>query len=290
MGDDPRDPDTGAPLTTDVVPLWGLALLGLGVAGVGALGGLGGAVLLVPVLVLLGVEPVQAAPLGLLTVAAGSLAAAGAQLGSGLVHQRLGVTTEIASSAGAVLGAGLAGIAPATLLVRVLGTTLIAAALLGAGRRGVRNRPQPTFAAEAAGEWPGTLAGAYRGRGGTVPYQARRLPAGLAAMGVSGLVAGLTGAGGGSIKTPAMSEVMHVPVKVAAATSSFTIGITAAAALCVFAAQGRLDVVAGGAVVAGATVGGRLGVLVQDRLDPVPVRYALAALLLVIGVVLVVRG
>ncbi len=277
-------------LVVETVPVWGLTLLALGVAGVGALGGLGGAVVLVPVLVLLGVEPVQAAPLGLLTVGAGSLAAGGAQLRTGLVHQRLGVTTEIASSLGALCGAALAGIAPATVLVRVLGLSLLVAAGLGVLRKGVRNRPQPPFAAESAGEWPGTLSGAYRGPAGTVPYRARRLPLGLTAMGLSGVIAGMTGAGGGSLKTPAMSELMHVPVKVAAATSTFTIGVTAAAALTVYAASGAIDVVAGGAVVAGAILGGRAGAAVQDRLNPVPLRLTLAVLLLVIGVVLLVRG
>jgi uncharacterized protein len=83
---------------------------------------------------------------------------------------------------------------------------------------------------------------------------------------------------------------MQVPVRSASATSTFTIGVTAAAALTVFAAAGAIDVAAGGAVVAGAIVGGRAGATVQDRLNPVPVRLTLAVLLLVVGIVLLVRG
>jgi uncharacterized protein len=87
-----------------------------------------------------------------------------------------------------------------------------------------------------------------------------------------------------------MTELMHVPVKVAAATSTFTIGVTASAALAVFAGQGRVDVVAGGAVVVGGLLGGAAGAAVQDRLPAVPVRLGLSALLLGIGALVLVRA
>jgi uncharacterized membrane protein YfcA len=64
-------------------------------------------------------------------------------------------------------------------------------------------------------------------------------------MGLAGMVAGTAGASGGFIKTPVTSELMHVPTRVAAATTTSTIGITASAALAVFALQGRTDVHAG---------------------------------------------
>jgi uncharacterized protein len=267
-----------------------LVLLGLLGAFLGALGGLGGAILLVPVLVLLGVDPLVAAPLGLLSVAAGSLAAGARQLDAGLVHHRLGVTLEITASAGAVIGAILSDVLRVAVLTRLLGVVAIGAAFAGAARKGIRNRPDPLFSGEPAGEWPGTLSGAYHLGDEVVPYQARRVPAGLVSMVAAGFVAGIAGVGGGFIKTPVMSELMHVPVKVAAATSTFSVGITAAAGLLVFAAQGRIDYEAGAAVVVGGLIGGFGGAMLAGRLDPVLVRRVLSALLVVIGLILVVRG
>ena len=267
-----------------------LVLLGLATALIGTLGGIGGAVLLVPVLVLLGVDPKLAAPLGILSVAAGSLAAAPRQLDEGVVHHRLGITLEITGSAGALVGALGSDLVPDSMLTRALAVIAVVAALAGGRRKGIRNQPQPAFASERLGEWPGTLGGTYRLGDEVVPYQARRLPTGLAAMLGAGLVSGVAGVGGGFIKTPTMSEVMHVPVKVAAATSTFTVGITAATSLIVFAGQGRIDLRAGAAVVVGGLVGGFVGSRLQQRLRPAHVRTFLSVALVLIGVILFVRA
>jgi uncharacterized membrane protein YfcA len=264
------------------------ALLALSVATavVGALGGLGGAVFLVPALVLLGVEPQLAAPLGLLSVAAGSLAAGPRQLRDGLVHHRLGVTLELVASAGAIGGALLAAEISGRSLTLLLAVTAIGAALTGLRSRGVRNPPSAGFHAELAGEWPGTLGGAYRLGDSVVPYQAGRVPLGMVAMAGAGIISGLAGVGGGFIKTPAMTEIMRIPVKVAAATTTFTVGVTAATGLLVFWAQDRIDQEAGAAVVLGGLVGGLIGAVLQERLPPTQVRRVLSIALAGVGVVL----
>ena len=95
---------------------------------------------------------------------------------------------------------------------------------------------------------------------------------------------------GGFVKTPVMSEVMGVPVKVAAATTTFTVGVTASAALLVALAQGRVEGIAGAAVVAGAVPGGWMGAALQRRLPPPVARLVVSALLAAVGVVLLVRG
>ena len=273
-----------------MLPLTVLAVVAAVAATLGALGGLGGATILVPVLVLAGVDPIEAAPLGLLTVAAGSLSAADTQLDEGVVHHRLGVTLETAASAGAIFGAVVSESLSASTLSRVLAVSAIVAAVAGGRRKGMRNVPQGEFAGEPAGEWPGTLAGAYASPGGPIPYQARRLPLGLGAMAGAGLISGLAGVGGGFIKTPAMSEIMHVPVKVAAATTTFTLGITASAGLIVYATQGRIEAVPSAAVVLGGLAGGLLGARIQQVMAPQRVRRVLSALLIMVGVVLLVRG
>lgn len=266
-----------------------LSALAGATAAVGALGGLGGAVLLVPVLTLSGFSARSSATLGLVSVAAGSLAAAPVQLRERTVNHRLGVTTELAASAGAVAGALASSAVGDRALSMLLGVVALAAAVLGGRRKGIRNLPDPHLTNRDVGEHIGALSGAYPLNGAVVPYAVRRLPAGLGIMSLSGIVAGLAGASGGFLKTPATSEIMTVPVKVAAATTSFTVGVTAATALLVHAAQGRIDSVQSCAVIAGSLIGGRAGALVQSRISPVAVRRALSLALVVVGVVLLVR-
>src|SRR5688572_29637546 len=103
---------------------------------------------LVPILVLAGVEPEVAAPLGMLSVAAGSLSAGARQLDEGLVHHRLGIVLEIAASLGAVAGAVMSAQISAGALSVVLGALAIAVGLVGLRRTGLRNPPHPEFSLE----------------------------------------------------------------------------------------------------------------------------------------------
>jgi len=250
-----------------------LAIAAFITAAIGTLGGLGGAILLVPILVLSGMEAKYAAPLGLVSVAAGSLAAAPHQLKAQVVNQRLGVATEIAASSAALIGALVA----------------LVAAFAGARRKGIRNLPDPTLSIADVGEIPGTLAGVYPLGDEFVPYRANRLPLGLLGMGMAGLISGLSGVGGGWVKTPTASEIMHVPVKVAAATSTFTVGVTAAVGLLVYESQGRIVISDAALVAAAGLIGGTVGVRLQHVLPPPLVRRGLSAILAVIGVLLIVR-
>jgi uncharacterized protein len=270
---------------TDPLPLLALAA----VAGtLGTLGGLGGAVLLVPFLVVTGTDPLVAAPIGLVMVGAASLAAAPAQLAHGLVHHRLGLTVEIPASAAALLGALWSVHAPDTALRGVLVVVVLGSAIAGLTRAEPHNQPRPEFIAEPPAEWPGTLSGTYLVPSGPVPYRARRLPFGLAAMVGAGAMSGLAGVSGGFVKTPVMREIMWIPVKVAAATSTFTVSITTATALLAFWGQGRIDAEASAAAGLGGLIGGVVGAWLQDRMEPTLLRRFLAAVLFGVAVMLVV--
>lgn len=269
---------------------WILVAFGAATSFGGAVSGIGGATLLVPILLLAGVDLLEAAPLGLISVSATSLAASVRQLERGLVHHRLGLTVESVASAGAVAGALASTSVPEVWLARVLGLGALSGAVATLARRGVRNRPVTVFEDDSPGEWPGTLGGTYHTDAGAVPYQARRLPQGLAVSAVSGVISGMAGVGGGFLKTPAMSEVMQVPVKVAAATTTFTMGITAASGLIVFGGQGRIDEVGGAAVALGAVLGASVGARVQTSLPASRARLVTGALLAVVAIVVLVRS
>lgn len=267
-----------------------LVLLALATAALGALGGLGGAVILVPLLVLTGTPAREAAPLGLLSVASASMAAGPRQLAELTVHHRLGVTSETVASTGAIAGALLSGAVGETALIRLLAVAALAAAV--ASFRG-RDEARAVVSGQGdadgdLGERRGTLSGTFRSGDVVRRYRARNVPGALAVMSLAGLVAGITGASGGFIKTPATSEIMRVPVKVAAATTTFTSGITAAAALLVFAAHGRINLEHAGPVIAGSLLGGHAGALLQASLDADAIRRALAGVLVVVAAVLFV--
>jgi uncharacterized membrane protein YfcA len=200
------------------------------------------------------------------------------------------VTVEVAASIGAIVGALVSGVISETALVYALAAIALGAAVAGGSRKGIRNQPHPAFGPEHVGERIGSLGGAVARFGGVAPYRVKRLPAGLAAMTGAGLISGLSGVGGGFVKTPVMSEVMHVPVKVAAATSTFTVGITAAAGLLVFAAQGRVDAHAAAAVIIGSVVGAATGVRLQGWMRAFVVRRFLGVVLVGVAVLLVVTA
>jgi uncharacterized membrane protein YfcA len=265
-------------------------LLAFVTSGVGALGGLGGAIILVPVLVLTGMPAAQASPLGLLSVASGSLAAGPMQLSERTVHHRLGVTTETAGSAGAVAGALLSGLVSEAFLIRFLAGVALAAAAAASLRRDVAGELVERPPDIDLGEERGSLAGTYPVADGATPYAAIHLPAGLAVMSAAGLVAGVAGASGGFIKTPATTEIMKVPVKVAASTTTFTVGITSAAALLVFAIHGRINLDHAAPVIVGSLIGGHVGARLQARVSPQVVRASLGVVLVAVAGILLARS
>ena len=257
---------------------------------IGSIGGLGGAILLVPLLTLGDMTIAEAAPLGLVSVIAGSVAAGRRQADDGIVNHRFGIVTELGATTGAIVGVLLAGSLSNDTLTYVLAAVAMLAAVGGAWRRGVRWKPDPALSAREVGERAGSLAGAYRLNDDVVPYVPTRMPLGVALMAVSGVVTGLAGVGGGFLKTPLSSEVMRLPAKVAAGTSTFTIGLTATTALLLMAIDGRVDVSDAALVVLGALAGGTLGSGLQRRMSPPVVRRATAFVLAVISVVLVLRA
>lgn len=265
----------------------GVALL---TSTIGSIGGLGGAILLVPLLTLGDMGIAEAAPLGLVSVIAGSVAAGRRQAGDGVVNHRFGVVTEIGATSGAVVGVLLAGELSERALTWVLAAVALLAGVGGAWRRGTRWKPDPRLDLGDVGERPRSLSGAYRLNDEVVPYVASRVPFGMMLMTVSGIVTGLAGVGGGFLKTPLASEVMRLPAKVAAGTSTFTIGLTATTALLLMAFDGRVEASDAALVVLGALAGGTVGSGLQRRMSPPVVRRATAALLVVIAVLLAARA
>ena len=255
-----------------------LAAGGFGAGAFGSLLGLGGGILIVPLLTVgFGVPFREAVGISLVCVIVTSSAAAGVYLERHTANLRLGMVLEVFTATGALLG-GLVAFALPERVLAGLFAALLAWTALSMLRRG-RVEAAPAFAADpveesraASAAWgdPGpaspSLADEIAGPG----YRPRRMGAGAGGSLGAGMLSALLGVGGGIVKVPLMHLVMGVPLKVATATSNLMIGVTAAASAVVYLVRGGIDPYIAGptavGVFAGALVGSRLAARIDVRI------------------------
>jgi uncharacterized protein len=272
-----------------ITPLLLLATAALGaVAGlVGTLVGLGGGVFLVPFLVLVVGMPFHAAAaVSLTTVIATSTAVSAATAGRHLINLRLGMLLEVATAAGG-LGGGITAqmLAPAT-LQRLFAGVAAAAGLVTLARAHHTN-----VLLEPDAD-PGRLGGRYFDEqlGQAVTYRVQRMPLALAASFVAGNVSTLLGVGGGFVKVPVMNAWCGVPMRAAAATSAFMIGVTATAGAVIYYGHGDLVPELAAAAVLGVHLGSRLGMRIAARVHARWLARTLALVLFTIAVLMLARA
>lgn len=262
--------------------------LGLGVvAGVmGSMLGLGGGVFLVPFLVLVvGMPFSEAAAISLAAVIATSNVVSAASTGRHLVNLRLGVVLEVATAAGGLSGGLLALRVPARALegLFVLTLGLVAVQMI---RRLDRTNAMPDDG-RPLGKLDGRIYDEARGQ--TLIYRVRRVPAALAASYVAGILSTLLGIGGGIVKVPVLTSVCGVPIRVAAATSAFMIGVTATAGAVIYYGQGVMQPTLAAAVVLGSRVGTGLGMRLVERWHPRHLKLLLSLVLLTVAALMLGR-
>lgn len=266
-----------------------LSVMGMGVLA-GALGatlGLGGGVFLVPYLrQVLGLPAAVASGISLTTVIATSSVVSAGKAGRQLINLRLGMFLEVATAAGGLAGGLAAQILTDRALDRLfaLATAAIAGVMLARlERRNVIRDP---------GADPGRLGGRFyeHESGGEVVYRVRRLPLALAVSWVAGSVSGLLGIGGGILKVPVLNAWCGVPLRAAAATSAFMIGVTAVAAAPIYYAQGTIVPPLAAAAVLGVLAGSRLGLGFGERAPARWLKLLMAGVLLAVSVLTVARA
>jgi len=222
----------------------------------GALTGLGGGVVIVPLLVLVfGVDIRYAIGASLVSVIATSSGAAAAYVREGYSNIRIGMFLEIATTFGAMVGAFFAMRVATGAIGVVFGVVLLYSAFLSSRPR--RDGP--------GGDRPDALAArlrmdsSYPTPDGRQSYHAHNVPAGFGLMFVAGTLSGLLGIGSGAIKVLAMDQAMRLPFKVSTTTSNFMIGVTAAASAGVYLNRGFIDPGLAMPVMLGVLVGSLLG-------------------------------
>ncbi|AFZ34385.1 protein of unknown function DUF81 [Stanieria cyanosphaera PCC 7437] len=205
---------------------------------VGALTGLGGGVVIVPLLTaMFGVDIRYAVGASLVSVIATSLGAASTYIKQGLTNWRLGMFLEVATTIGALVGAFMATIVSVKALSLVLAIVLIYSALVS------QQSPPKDLANKVSNPLAESLKlhGAYPTSEGIKSYQVNFVLPGFGVMLTAGVISGLLGIGSGAFKVLAMDRVMGIPFKVSTTTSNFMIGVTAAASAGVYLARGYID-------------------------------------------------
>ncbi len=253
----------------------------------GALTGLGGGVVIVPLLALaFHVDIHYAIGASLMSVIATSSGSAAAYVREGYSNVRIGMFLEIATTLGALLGAWLATITPTKGIAIVFGSILILSALISNRRRSASdpNFPVDTLAVRLR------LNSTYPVAGVKQPYNVRRVPLGFGMMFGAGTLSGLLGIGSGAVKVLAMDEVMQMPFKVSTTTSNFMIGVTAAASAGIYLSRGYIDPALVMPVTLGVLAGSMIGAKLLVRTRTKSLRLVFAFVIAALGVEMIYSG
>jgi uncharacterized protein len=255
--------------------------------GFGALLGLGGGMFLVPFLnLVLGFPLRSAAAISLSTMIATSSSVTAGRAGQRLINLRFGMVLEVATVAGSLLGGITAQMFAESVLQRLFGIVAAIVAFVMLGRLNRRN-----VILDPAVD-PGRLGGLFHDEesGGPVTYRIKRLPVALLAAFGAGNVSALLGVGGGIIKVPVLNAWCGMPLRAAAATSALMIGVTATGGAIIYYGRGDLDALAAAPAILGVQLGSWLGLRLGQRAPVVWLKILMAAILLVVAGLMVVRS
>jgi len=258
---------------------------GVGTGVLGALLGLGGGVFLIPFLVFAFNLPMhQAIATSIVAVIATSSAAASVNIERQTVNVRLGMLLEIATVLGAILGGLTANYLSNRVLTKIFAFLLLAVSIVMIRR--IRGDAKDETVHQG-----GVLGGSFvePTTGKTIAYSVKRVPGLLAISVIAGNISGLLGVGGGIFKVPAMHIVGAIPLKAAAATSNFMIGVTAAASAFIYFANGHLNPLVGATTALGVLGGSFLGVGLSRRVKSRSLTWIFAIVLLIMAVQLYIR-
>jgi uncharacterized protein len=253
----------------------------------GALLGLGGGVFLVPFLnLVLGFPFTAAAAISLTTVIATSSSVSAGRAGKQLINMKLGMLLEVATAGGSFLGGITAQLVAQSLLQRLFGVVAAIVSVIMLTR--VRRR---NVILDPAVD-PGVLGGRYYEDESrtTVTYRVKRLPVAVGASFIAGNVSSLLGIGGGIIKVPILNAWCGIPLRAAAATSAFMIGVTATAGAVIYYGRGQLEPALAAVAVLGVQLGSWGGMRFGAAASVKWLKILMAVVLFIVSAMMFARG
>lgn len=263
-----------------------ILLLGAILAGfLGALTGLGGGVVVIPLLTLgFGIDIRYAVGTALVTSIASSSGAAAAYIKEGITNVRIGMFLEIATTAGAVIGAIIAIYLNKQYIAIIFGLILVFSAIRSVRKNDVENDY----------ELPGDklaetlkLNGSYPTKDGIVKYNVHNVVSGFSIMTIAGVISGLLGIGSGALKVLAMDTAMKIPFKVSTTTSNFMVGVTAAASAVIYLQRGYIDPMLATPIVVGVLLGAFIGSKILPKANVKKLRRLFSVVIFTLAVFMI---
>ncbi len=268
----------------DPLILIGLLVMGVGAGVLGALFGLGGGVIFVPLLMLVfGLSATESVAISLIGIIAGSVGASTVFVDRGLSNVRLGLLLEITTATGAIIGALVATYMEDWVLV-----VIFAAIMFYSGIRMILN-PEKVIPPKEGEE--NDLCFEYRDQanGESIKYEVQNVGGGMAVCTFAGMASSMTGVGGGAIKVPLMNLYMHIPMKAASATSSYMIGITAFSGAITYFLAGQVLLEYAAGVAIGAFLGSVAGTHLARRINARHLRRYFSVVLFAMAVLVLLQ-
>ncbi|HAY3505789.1 sulfite exporter TauE/SafE family protein [Elizabethkingia anophelis] len=264
-----------------------ILLVGAYMAGfLGSLTGLGGGVIIIPLLTLVfHVDIRYAIGAALLASIATSSGAASAYVKEGITNIRLGMFLEIATTIGAVIGAFIAIYMPTNAIAVIFGVVLIFSAAMTVRKKHEAKLTKGSKLSEKL-----KLNSKYPVNGEKVSYQLTNVAGGFSLMTLAGVLSGLLGIGSGSLKVLAMDSTMKIPFKVSTTTSNFMIGVTAAASAVVYLQRGYMDPGIAFPVVLGVLAGALTGAKILPKINPKILRIIFAVAITAVAIEMIING
>lgn len=272
----------------DIAYSFGLGLAAVFAAIFGSMLGLGGGVFLVPLFTLFfGVDPKLAVGASAVCVVTNSVVGSSVHIRSGFTNIRLAMILQVTTATGAIVGALIALRANPNVINLVLGAMLIYASItmLSQRRAAIVN-------AEPDAPDPFGLRTMYIDRASRrrVDYVPQRVKTGLGISGIAGVLSGMLGIGGGAVQVPMMNLVMRIPVKAAAGTSSFMVGMTAVATAAVFYSDDKIDPRIVVPAMIGVFLGSQIGSQITRRIQTQRLVIIFVFVLAYLGISLVLKA
>lgn len=262
-----------------------IVLIGAFVAGLlGSLTGLGGGVIIIPLLTLgLGVDIHYAIGASIISVIATSSGSAAAYVKEGITNIRIGMFLEVATTTSAIVGVIIASYIKADYIIVIFGLILLFSAIMMLKKKVDRSDNQKTSVLANYLK----LNGSYPVNGEIKPYAVHRVVGGFAMMFVAGTLSGLLGIGSGALKVIGMDNIMRIPFKVSTTTSNFMMGVTAAASALVYLHKGQIEPAIAMPVTIGVIGGATLGakILIKTKTDKLKVVFAVVVTLLALQMI-----
>lgn len=270
-------------LSIFIVLLSGSLLAGF----LGALSGLGGGLIIVPLLVLfMDVDIHYAIGASLMAVIATSSGSSVAYVKEGYTNIRVGVLLETATTLGAITGVAIGTKMPVDMLYLAFGLILLYSGISSFFNNGNGLTPLPP--SKIANFFK--LDSNYPIKGTYQSYHVQHVPLGYCTMYIAGALSGILGIGAGVLKVVALDKIMHLPFKVSTTTSNFMIGVTAAASAGIYLALGYIDPFLTMPIVLGVTLGALLGARLLPILKTKILRILFACLVIFIAGQMIVNG